>query len=457
MAYSPHAQSNGSSETSGGKKPAGGLLVFVKKITRLLSRTKKTVVTLRVKRDIRKLERERSKERTNLLSQRRFYERFLRRNNNVPAEVENNIKPKIVVTEPKVPKNNPNFEARATFVNQIQELPEITKPEVESVLEAPVYQIPNSQDIQPILKKPEVAIKKEVISEAPATPIIPPVIEKVKENVLIKPVEKTVPSSVISENQFNLFLRKASKKIISLFSFSSLAKKLALERAEEAAVKDKNEVEGRFFQPYNGVKANLIKDQGVLFFNWQQKILTLSLSIILCCLAISLSYVGLLIWQKEKLNDNKATLANFDVINIEVVKSENDLKEITGFNQKLDIVSSILNNHVYWTNFFNFLENNTLKDVYYESFSGDLSGKYKIPSIARNLNAISLQLEVMKAYNMIKTVQYSSAQSGTDSKSSSTPPASNLAPALAENPNKTTTDTVKFNLEMTIDPKIFIK
>ncbi|MCX6792484.1 MAG: hypothetical protein NTY12_00485 [Candidatus Falkowbacteria bacterium] len=440
MAYSPHIKSTGAKDLSGTKKSLGGLFVFVKKISRFLNKTKKTVNTLQTKRDIERLERDRSREHTELLRQRRSYENLLRHSNtksDIPVVNDNK---KILKPVPKKELDKfisqPELKQEVYKAETVLEIPRPAEVEKEVVIPEPIVdKIPNSQDIYPVEKKlledpifnsKETAESVEEI-EAPA-PSVAPKIESRK-------VELAVPSPIVqvkAKNSINFF-----EKLSTLFSKTSLAKKLSNEREAESAVMSKNEVESRFWQSYNGVKANLIKDQVVLFFNWQQKMLTLSLSLILCCLAISLVYVSLLIWQKEKLNDNKSTFANQAAINNEVVKSESELKEITAFNKKLDAVSYILNNHVYWTNFFVFLENNTLKDVYFTSFSGDLSGKYKIPSIARNLDAISLQLEVMKGYNMLRTVQYSASQT---------------VPATADKPS-----TVKFDLEMSLDQKIFIK
>lgn len=102
-----------------------------------------------------------------------------------------------------------------------------------------------------------------------------------------------------------------------------------------------------------------------------------------------------------------------------------------------ELVGFILSNHVYWTNFLTFLEDNTLKDVYFESLSGDLTGTYSLPAVARSLDSVSLQLEVFKAYNKIRTVTYSNAQTVT-------------GPTGSE-------PTTKFNLQMSLDPSVFMK
>ncbi len=343
---------------------------WLKKLQRFFRRSQHKISEQSIKREISGLEREREKEHSALLKQRRFYEKLLHRNKPVPS---------ILKTEEK--KEAPHF--------QVTPPPKVEK------------------------------------NETPPPPMIAPKIETIVE----KKVE-TPPLKKPQQNFFAHFFKSFMKK-------SSLTKKLAEERKQEEAVKHKNEVEERFWQPYNSVKANLIKDQGVLFFNWKQRLLTLGLALVLSSLAIGLVYVGLLIWQKERLRDNESTLANFEAINAEIAKNEREIQDIVAFNRKLDIVSFILTNHVYWSNFFKFLEANTLKDVYFEKFTGDLTGQYMIPAVARNLDAASSQLEVMKAYSLVRSVQYLAGQTVADSTGDG--------------------QRTKFNLEISVDPKIFIK
>lgn len=239
-------------------------------------------------------------------------------------------------------------------------------------------------------------------------------------NSVISPV-RIVPSPKKSFNFFHRFFKK------------NLSQVLAAEREKELAWHERTRIEKKFWQPSNAIKPNLIKNQEVLFFNWHENLLVLGLSLMMCCLAIGLLYVGLLIWQKERLDTSRTALENSKVIDKQIQIGEQAAKEIKVFTTKLNLVNDLLNNHIYWTNFLAFLESKTLEDVYYEKFSGDLSGEYTIPGVARNLQAITLQLEVMKTYNKVKSLTPDTGQSSADGKS------------------------LLFNLGMSIDPTIFIK
>ncbi len=365
---------------------------WLKKIHQTWRHWRQKSAATKIKRDIGQLERERAKEHSALLKQRRFYEKLL---HHKKEGEEKKVEPVLL----KVPEEK---KAEPVLMKEVEEkkIVPLVIPEPEKIIEEKNLEIP----LQKI--------------EAPPIPntsdIAPPKVVEIKH----------------TSSRFSKFFKGFMKK-------SSLAEKLSEERQQEEAVRHKSEVEERFWQPYNSVKANLIKDQGVLFFNWKQRMLTLTLALVLSSLAIGLVYVGLLVWQKERLRDNEATLANFDAINTEITKNEREIDEIVVFNRKLDIVSFMLTNHVYWTNFFTMLEEKTLKDVYFSQFSGDLSGTYSMPAIARNLDAVSLQLEVLKAYTMVKTVQYSGGEN---------------VPATAEDDAK-----LRFSLDLTVDPKIFVK
>lgn len=289
---------------------------------------------------------------------------------------------------------------------------------------------------------------EHALTQEVKTPVTPPTPQKVLTNT--EPAVETLESQKVANHLTPpptppssklpvpppLPEKKANKKPGSFFShwFSrNKTQKLAEEREKELAWQERNRVEQRFWQPAQAVKPNLIKNQEVVFFNWHENVLILSLSLVMCCLAIGFIYVGLLIWQKDRVQDTQLALQNSKIIDQQIALGEQAAVEIKSFTIKLNAVSSLLDNHVYWTNFLKFLEDNTLKDVYLESFTGDISGEYTVPAVGKSLEAIALQLEVMKAYPKIKSLTADTGETNPDD------------------------ETVKFNLGMSIDPTVFIK
>ena len=388
-------------------KKANASAGFFKRAARWFRTVHRLTLDRRLRREISRLEKERVREKTALLEKRRFYERLFRRKLKTAA--------------------SPAFLEKHTHT----EAPNIDIPAAHSL---PVAEKRMPSPPPPLVAHPTASIPVEETVTIPPAPIVPPppistpppslddLMSRSSEPSLVPAPPKQKPPHSFKQPRFHF----------SFFS-RSLQHKLAEEREKELAWQSRNAVEKRFWQPYNGLKPNLIKDQGTVFFNWQEHLLILTLSLVMCCLAIGLVYVGLLVWQKERLDNNRAMVLNESVIDTEIAKSEQEIKDISLFNDKLSLVSALLDNHAYWTNFLSFLEDNTLKDVYYEKFSGNLGGEYTIPSRARSLEAISLQLEVLKANKKVKSVSYDTSQA------------------------KSNGSDVRFNLGMSIDPSLFTK
>ena len=51
---------------------------------------------------------------------------------------------------------------------------------------------------------------------------------------------------------------------------------------------------------------------------------------------------------------------------------------------------------IYWSNFFSFLEKNTLPNVFYQDFSGDTSGEYILKARTDNFDSMAKQLKVLR-------------------------------------------------------------
>ncbi len=379
---------------------------WLKKISQLFSMSKKENSEHDLKKKLHQLEKARDAEKKILLEQRNFYEKLFSRSPKVKDTTKHHLFGKLnKASESSITPPKPPLAPAPVLV--------VPKPPVVTQPAAPILNPPVPLTIENAPPAP--------VSQAEST-ITPPVVQSLET---IKPALPPVPPPV-QKKSFSLgfFSRLFSK---------DLSAKLAEERKREEAWQERNSVEQRFWQPAKGFNPNLVKDQEIVFFNWHENILVLSLSLVMCCLAISLVYVGLLIWQKERLDATKTAFVNVTVIDDRIFKSEQEVEEVKKFNNKLSMVSALLDNHVYWTNFLTLLEYSTLKDVYYERFAGDISGEYTIPAVASSLEAISLQLDVMKKADKVESVSPDTGQTSADGKS------------------------VQFNLGLTVDPTVFTK
>jgi len=88
-----------------------------------------------------------------------------------------------------------------------------------------------------------------------------------------------------------------------------------------------------------------------------------------------------------------------------------DRDDIAALTNKAATVQKVLNNHIYWTNFFNFLEVYTVPDVYFGDFSAQAEGSIKLMATSRNLMSLAQQIVVFNnAPDFIKEVNVSNIQ-----------------------------------------------
>jgi len=224
------------------------------------------------------------------------------------------------------------------------------------------------------------------------------------------------------------------------------------ERMKLAKDRERSDVEERPWHAYNIIKANLIKDQQFMFFNWQRKILALILYVFFAILFSATVYGGLIIWDNQKKQDNQGVFDNLDNINNQIVREQPKIDEILAFSDRLSLVSFILDNHIYWSEFFKFLEDYTLKTVYYEEFSGDLSGSYEVKSVAKDFDSIYRQLKLMQMNDQVTSVDTQGAKTAADG-SVITKEASKTEAIETE----AVSGNKKFIMSLSVDRKIFLK
>ena len=127
-------------------------------------------------------------------------------------------------------------------------------------------------------------------------------------------------------------------------------------------------------------------------------------AILIPALLVGLAYFGLDYYQKYSLARIKNQADKYNGLLDEIKQEEAGLAEILQFQDRLKKVSQIFSQHIYWTNFFKFLEDNTIKDVYYNNFDGDTGGRYalqangkKLVNITEQINSLNKNSQILEA------------------------------------------------------------
>jgi hypothetical protein len=142
------------------------------------------------------------------------------------------------------------------------------------------------------------------------------------------------------------------------------------------------------------LEVDLIKDEVEVGFNWRKNLWIMAGLVFLVVIVAGEIYGTLYLWEKNEIYLKADKLrSETKIIDKEISEAKAKATEATAFKDELNFLSPIFNGHIYWTNFFKYLEKNTLADVSYASFKGDTSGNYALHAFVKDFRAIGVQLK----------------------------------------------------------------
>lgn len=188
------------------------------------------------------------------------------------------------------------------------------------------------------------------------------------------------------------------------------------------------------------LEVNLIKDEVKISFDWNKNISILMVVLFITGIFVAEIYFGLDWWEKQEI-------ARAQTLENEILKVNRDISKIKGtadaaitYKDKSLELTRLLNEHVYWSNFFNWLEKNTLSTVKFDSFGGNTEGKYSLNAKALSYAEVSWQVKAFLSDPLIKNVEVLSVNS-----------------AISKDKGKSAETGVNFSLTFELDPAVFKK
>lgn len=143
-------------------------------------------------------------------------------------------------------------------------------------------------------------------------------------------------------------------------------------------------------------ETNLASGRTTLYFNWSRFWLSLVQWLVVTLFFIAISGSMLYLWQQKQRRQSLEVSQRFGRIDQLISLTENEAGNVLDFRGRLIVVNDLLNKHVYWSNFFSFLEKNTLPNVFYQDFSGDTSGEYLLKARTDSFDSMAKQLKVFR-------------------------------------------------------------
>ncbi len=210
------------------------------------------------------------------------------------------------------------------------------------------------------------------------------------------------------------------------------------------------------------LEVNLIKEEERLDFDWKKGIKALVFALGVTIFIIVELYLGLDWWQKDEEARLEEVKIKTSAVSKEISEFRKSAAAALSYQDKTLEVDKLLGEHIYWTNFFKWLESNSLSTVSFGSFSGANDGRYTLAGTAGSFAEVSWQVQQFSNDPLVLNVESMTVSSGEErTKEEIAAQAAEAAAAPAnegeENVRPTEPAGVSFNLELEIDPIIFKK
>ena len=248
----------------------------------------------------------------------------------------------------------------------------------------------------------------------------------------------TKPKSKITEERIVVPSRQPSSQMgdAAIKPLPVRGKKLL---EEKTTISPKNE---EIIRP-SWLGVNLMPDDTLAGLEPAKKLVTYLIVLLISAGIIGGGY-GALVWYENGIYDQaEQTTADIAQVNSKIIALRPEHKRALVFKYQADAIKSILDQHIYWTQFFSKLEKYTLPEVEYQSFAGTFApGSNPTFSISAATNSYdSLAKQILAFREAVDNGDFISA-------------------SVIESGNKVTdkdagTESVQFTVQITSLEKVF--
>lgn len=189
------------------------------------------------------------------------------------------------------------------------------------------------------------------------------------------------------------------------------------------------------------LEVNLVRDEVAVEFNWGRRLGSLFLVLVLVAALVVEIYFGLDWWQGQERTQAEKIKSEHLAVTQQINNINNNSKDFLNFKDKVSLVEKLIDQHIYWSDFFTWLEQNTLNSVRYVDFSGDVSGEYTLAAQTKNYRDVSWQAKAFKDNPWVDEVSVSAA---------------NLEEAEIKDSNLKE-EWINFSIVLKIKPQIFYR
>lgn len=206
------------------------------------------------------------------------------------------------------------------------------------------------------------------------------------------------------------------------------------------------------------LEVDLIKQEISLEFNWKKNLFSLFFIFGTFIIILIELYFGLNWWQKDEEQRLEAIKAESELLRADINQSREDARAALTYQDKTEVITPLLDNHIYWSNFFSWLEKNTLSTVKYTNLDLKLNSDFAFSAHANSFAEVSWQVKQFLDDPFVKDVEVATASAnGHALTQEQLAQLASEGASLADLNLASRAPEVSFSIEFSLDQDIFKK
>lgn len=210
-----------------------------------------------------------------------------------------------------------------------------------------------------------------------------------------------------------------------------------------------------------GLNVNLLPEYAAAAMRGLAAPLRLLRFAVSCVCCFTLVYAVMVGYEAYFIYRTEIGQQHLQELNTQILKYSDLQQKIAVTDDTLSALNGLLQGHIYWSNWFNFLESYTLPNVYFTDLTANQTGVVNLEGVAKDYSAVTYQVNAFRAASaVVQSVEVNSASRSVVESDVTVATDSTTAVVdqtnSSDSPAVTQSSLVHFTLSLHIDPAVLL-